>query len=116
MMIKKCVVCGKEFHSKGKHNIYCSTQCNDIEKKRREKEKYGRRKEYLTSGYKKPESGRKKEKRSKGSSIGEINRLARACHMTYGQYVARMEVRKERVLRRKDREIVFGGNLSGKNE
>lgn len=78
-----CPQCGKTFIQKNnRKKIYCSKKCY---------------KAYYTNVYPKKrwenEKNQKTEMKSAaGSSIAEISRLARAAHMTYGQYVAAMKI------------------------
>lgn len=81
---KYCVVCGKELT--GRRVSYCSDECryqNQLTIQReRNKEEY---KSYKTEEKPKKKRGRPK----KGQKLQDINALARAEGLTYGQYCAK---------------------------
>ena len=83
---KNCLVCGKELS--GRQTKYCSDEC-------RYKAQIERQRSLNYQEYKKPkadvvEAPKKKRGRPKKKlSIADINKLARAEGLNYGQYVAK---------------------------
>ena len=76
---KVCQYCGKTFIQVGYARKYCSQECSDAMNKARTK----------------PAQGEKiKKTRKKSTSLRVIAREANKRGMTYGQYVAQMEMQK----------------------
>lgn len=65
-MLKKCVMCGKEFETKGSA-ICCSEECRRRKRKR----------------------GSNKKEQIESKNIAQVNALARKAGLSYGAYVAR---------------------------
>lgn len=72
MVIKKCEQCGQSFPASRRSVKYCSDECRKRKNLENSKSTY-----------------EKKKKEMKKDRISEINALARAEGLTYGQYVAR---------------------------
>ena len=87
-MIKKCVVCGKEFPSE-RNRITCCYECSFENNRRREKERY-----LKSKLIKKPNVVKKKKiiKRDTMKEIEEINLMAQNAGLSYGKYVGAMNV------------------------
>lgn len=78
---RKCKICGKTLT--GNQRKYCSNEC-----KRKGKSKYEY--DYHKDQYKKPKAETKPQKKKKPAlSIAEINKLARAEGLNYGQFVGK---------------------------
>lgn len=80
--IKYCAICGREVEDTKR--LYCSPDCSY--------EAMLRRQSAYKSIYKKPKAEEPKKKRGrpkKMTSLAEINELARAEGLNYGQYVAK---------------------------
>jgi predicted nucleic acid-binding Zn ribbon protein len=76
---KVCPYCGKTFIQVGSFRKYCSQECSDAMNKDRTKP---------------ADVEPKKKRRKKPTSLRVIAKEARKHGMTYGQYVAQMEIRK----------------------
>ena len=73
-MIKKCVICGKEFESVKAHTITCSPEC-------------AKERNIITNRLYYEKHKRTKKKKSKQNTLVDINKKARDSGMTYGEYV-----------------------------
>jgi hypothetical protein len=82
-MIKPCAVCGKPFAAKRQKDCCCSKECTRINENRRRQEWWKEQSE-INRSTKNP-----KRRKKKGLTAAEINKRARAEHLTYGQYVAK---------------------------
>lgn len=71
MVIKKCIICGKEFEAKGRA-LCCSPECSKINKKNYQREygKSDKRKEYLKK-YEQSERGKARNKKWRESDKGK---------------------------------------------
>ena len=72
-------MCGKDFEASGKR-AFCSDECRKIAQKKRTAE--------ADAGYKKYKAPKRKITKPK-LSIAQINELARAEGLNYGQYVGK---------------------------
>lgn len=93
MADKICQICGKPF-SHASRKLYCGYDCR-VEANRRKnrengKEAYKLRKRRKAMGEVK--EAKKANKIRKVSTIAQINEAARDAGMTYGQYVAQMNL------------------------
>ena len=73
---KKCEICGKVFITNNVRNIYCSPPCRQKGRTYKKEELQERERE-------------KKRAKSSKLTITQINELALAEHLSYGQYVAK---------------------------
>lgn len=83
MEIRLCEHCGAEFSTEMVRKRFCSEEC--------------RKKSYNQNGaviYREQKRLLARQKKNKKDSITDIQRAAQAENMTYGQYVARMEMRR----------------------
>lgn len=86
-VIKECRRCKKSFPVTEKsRRVFCCDECRERwHREKQKRERAGRRaQKKKAAGAAKPE---KTLKRKKGLSIGEINALALAEHLSYGEYV-----------------------------
>ena len=74
-----CVYCGKTFINVGHKRKYCSQECSDVMKKTQTKE---------------AQNNAKRKPRKKSTSLRDMAKEAREHGMTYGQYVAKIEMQK----------------------
>ena len=81
--VRTCVICGKDFITEAWSQKYCSQECKYEGTKKKEAE---RLKRLETESGKRP------------MTIDEISMLARAKHMSYGQYVMLYETLPRRKL------------------
>ena len=85
---KVCVICGKELT--GTQTKYCSEECRYKAQLDRQRERYEQ--EYKSTMTEATETQKKLKKRGrpkKKLSLADINNLARAEGLNYGQYVAK---------------------------
>lgn len=79
--VKTCRHCGKKFVAEQVNCVYCSDTCK--------REHY---REYHKNYQKELRQGQKSGPRAlpRSRSLAEVSRRAKACGMTYGQYVSKM--------------------------
>ena len=84
MIVKTCkyIKCGKEFYPERKGQMYCCEKCRNNQNKDNARERERQKREEL------------KNMRNKKSSLMDISNKARELGMSYGMYVARMEMQK----------------------
>ena len=75
--LKKCRYCGKTFASKSKTNLYCCREC------------YVKQKSEDAKAY-------KRQRKSNSQKIIDIAQEAKAHGMSYGKYVAFLEMQKNK--------------------
>lgn len=81
-LIKRCIICGKEFTARRDSQKCCSSECRKENASRYQKAKY----------YKTSRTAKSPEPKRPKNNITEIAVAARAEGLTYGQYVARYEM------------------------
>lgn len=79
LKVKKCIQCGKVLE--GRQKKFCSDDCVGQYKQERALERY--------EANKKPKAEAKPKKKKPKMSIAQINELARAEGLNYGQYCAK---------------------------
>ena len=88
--IKKCIICGKEFTSTCKNAMMCSAECKKIRQKETEKLWHKKR-------YKEIKRSEQLEKISTNSkTLEEKIKKANELGITYGKYIAKINMEKER--------------------
>lgn len=97
---KKCRYCGAEFQDWVGQTAYCSPKCKVGARNAKERERKGRLGEQVERDALReleallgPPQGRP----APAKSLDEVLREARACGMTYGQYVARRAMEEGRL-------------------
>lgn len=86
---KKCSVCGKQFEPQNRRQVTCGSECQKI----RENDLMAAWRAKNTKSAKKPRE--KKPEKKKPETLAQINKKARECGMTYGQYMAYLAVKGE---------------------
>lgn len=89
--IKKCIICGKEFTSTCKNAMMCSIECKKLGKKKQKN--YG-----IKKRYKEIKCSEQLEKISTNSkTLEEKIKKANELGISYGQYMAKINMEKERL-------------------
>ena len=93
---KVCAFCGKTFVCNTNCQRYCSKECNRLNQNAMKSKWYGAPE--MEKNYKEQQAltareYRKRVRKSRAVLV-DINEKAREAGMTYGQYVAQMEMRK----------------------
>lgn len=78
-IVKKCPICGKEFHPERITGVYCSKECAGI----------GNCQKACAASRRQREREALKPKKKKLDNITEIQRKAQAAGLSYGQYIAK---------------------------
>lgn len=90
---KVCEECGKPYIGKRRDSVTCSTECNILRNKRRVRDRgaYYREKYRAERLLQEEKAKRKKEQIE---SIDQIQKKAQAMGMSYGKYLAYMQIQK----------------------
>lgn len=89
-LVKVCPICGKTFKAKRKRDYCCSQVCTRMNNSKMSAEWYRtqveiyREQAEINRSVKTP-----RPRKGKNLTVAEINKRARAEHLTYGQYVAK---------------------------
>ena len=82
---KKCKGCGVKFTAKSGHQIYCTIECRQNERRKRYANRYQERK------------AQKKEKKAENKGeLAIFNEKAREMGLSYGQYTVFLQTEKDR--------------------
>jgi hypothetical protein len=80
---RDCKICGKEFVTTHNRTLCCSDKCSSVSK-------------YRNNLLRKSKKDAMRKADKKRAELATINARAKEAGMSYGQYVAMMELRKER--------------------
>ncbi len=97
MMTKRCVICGKEFETLRTCQVYCSKECNA---KGQRINDHRRRSGYMTTAV---------------DRLTEVQRLAEAEGLSYGQYQAKKMLENMHQMSTKRRSDIESEGVNEKN-
>lgn len=91
--MKECKNCGNPFEPKNQQQMYCCEKCRLSARRDTYQRKYLRkcRQKKLEA-----ETNERKKKAEKQNLLAEMNRLAKAAGMSYGQYMAVLRMQRMR--------------------
>ena len=88
---KKCKGCGVKFTAKSGHQIYCTIECRENERRKRYANMYQKRK-----AQKKVKKAEENKKNKNKGELAILNEKAREMGLSYGQYTVFLQTEKDR--------------------